>query len=72
MTSQTTWRHRKDEKSHLSFIDEVDERGSLNLNLISGPVENLQHEVKKIWLSQIRRRLFREFDSTDSTTAEKK
>ena len=57
--------------SHLSFVDEVDEWGSFDLNLVSGSVENLQHEMEKIRLSQIRRRLFREFDSTNSTTAEK-
>ncbi len=57
--------------SYLSFVDEMNERGPFDLNLISGSVENLQHEMEKIRLPEIRRRLFREFDSTNSTTAEK-
>ena len=45
----------------------MNEGGPLNFDLIACSVENLNHEMKEIRLSQIRRGLFCELDSTNGT-----
>ena len=53
---------------YLSFVDELPERGSLDLHLVAGPVKDLDHEVEEVGLAEVGRRLLRELDPADAAS----
>ena len=54
-----------------SFINKPDEWCSLDFNLISIPIEKLDHEMEKVWFSQVGRWLFCKIDSCKTTPGRK-
>ena len=51
--------------SHLSVLDEGDEGGPLDLDGGAVLVEQLDHEVEEVGLSEVAGRLLRELDAGD-------
>ena len=58
--------------THLSFVDEFDERSLQDFDLIVRFVEEADHKMEKVGFSEIRRRLSGEFDPANATAENKK